>query len=641
MKKKSITFLAVALSAVLSATTPANDTLRLGDVQELEEVSITSTRTKVASEKLRVVSTISQEDIRAIPARNISDLLENIPGLDLRTRGGNGVQADLSMRGGTFDQVVIMLNGINITDPQTGHYNLELPIDLSLIDRIEILQGTSMNIFGLSAFSGAINIVTGTSREDKTTATIAAGDHGYVNAALGANYGVGKWILTGSASYNRSEGYMENSDYEYGNMMLQAVCNDPSSGNWNIQLGGQLKNFGANVFYSLAYPNQYEENKTMLGSLSWDKRFGDFGVEVSMYGRVHNNHYELIRDFINAPEWYTTHNNHIATTGGVNAKGAWYSWIGKTAAGIEVRNENILSNVLGDRLDEPKPVPGYADDVMFLYGKNRLNINYFAEQSFFADKFSASIGVSGNYNTMFKNNFAFGANIGYEYARGGNVFASVNRSLRLPTFTDLYYKSATQTANPELRPEESLTTEVGINYSRYGFTGHLSAYYRVGKNIIDWIKLPEETQWKSMNHSRVDAMGGEVSLAYSYGYWLKKAEISYSYCNLTKDAGEYISKYALDYLRHKLTFAIHHGIYRGFGASWTLSYQSRNGEYNDREGNVAAYRPIWLLDGRIYWENPKIRLFVEATNITNRKYYDYGGILQPGIWVKGGITVKI
>lgn len=618
-----------------------NDTLRIGDVQQLDEVSVTTTRTKVASEKLRVVSSISRQEIQAIPAQNLSDLLENIPGLDLRTRGGNGVQADLSMRGGTFDQVVIMLNGINITDPQTGHYNLDIPIDLSLIDRIEILQGTSMNIFGLSAFSGAINIITGTSEDNKTSATLSAGDYGYINAALGANYRIGQWILSGSASYNRSEGYMENSDYEYGNIMLQALCNDSVSGTWNIQLGGQLKNYGANVFYSLVYPNQYEKNKTLLGSICWDKRFGSFGVEVSLYGRAHNNHYELIRDFQNAPEWYTNHNNHIANTAGINAKGAWYTNIGKTAAGIEIRNENILSNVLGDELSNPKHVPGESDETMFTHGKNRLNVNYFAEQSFYVNKFSASVGISGNYNTMFKNNFAFGGNAGYEYVKGGNVFASVNRSLRLPTFTDLYYKSATQIANPELKPEESLTTELGINYSRYGVSGHLSAYYRIGKNIIDWVKLPAEIQWLAMNHSRVDAMGGEIALAYSYGYWLKKAEMTYSYCNLTKESGEYISKYALDYLRHKFTISIHHGIYRGFGASWNLSFQDRNGEYNDREGNIVTYRPVWLLDGRLYWENTKIKLFIEATNITNRKYYDYGGILQSGIWAKGGVSVRI
>ena len=638
----SLLLLLLTLSASLFANaTTGTDTLCAEYTHQLDEVAVTATPTRVASSKLHVVATISRQEIEALTAQNLSDILENIPSLDLRTRSSNGVQADLTMRGGTFDQVAVLLNGINITDPQTGHFNLEIPIDIALIDRIEILQGSSVSIFGLSAFSGAINIITGTSAINHTSASISAGDYGFINAALSANYSVKKWILTGSASYNRSEGYIANTDYQYANLMANVSCQDSLSGNWRIQLGGQAKEYGANSFYTLAYPNQFECNKSLLGSLTWDRRFGDFAVEVSMYGRIHSNHYELIRDFIDAPDWYTSHNNHLTTTAAINAKSAWYSTIGKTAIGIEVRNENIISNVLGDTLTKPLPIVGEQGNAMYQYGKNRLNVNYFAEQTFLYRHFSASAGISANYNTMFSHNFAFGVNIGYEYITGGNIFASVSRSLRLPTFTDLYYHSATQIPNPNLHPEKNLTTEIGISYNNYGVSTHLSAYYRIGQDIIDWVCLPSEIQWRAQNHSRVDATGGEIAIAYSHGYWLKKAEATYSYCHLFKNSGNYLSRYALDYLRHKFTLSVHHGIYRGFGASWSLSYQARNGEYHNTLGNITPYSPIWLLDGRIYWEGAKIRLFIEATNITNRHYYDYGGILQAGIWAKGGINVKI
>ena len=144
-----------------------------------------------------------------------------------------------------------------------------------------------------------------------------------------------------------------------------------------------------------------------------------------------------------------------------------------------------------------------------------------------------------------------------------------------------------------------------------------------------------------MNHSRVDAMGGEASLAYSYGYWLKDISATYSFCHMDKDAGAYISKYALDYLRHKFVLSLSHGIWRGFGASWTLSYQQRAGSYTDRSGLLCTYSPVWLLDGRVYWQGSRCTLYVEASNITDARYYDYGGILQPGIWAKGGIEVSI
>lgn len=418
-----------------------------------------------------------------------------------------------------------------------------------------------MEIFGLSAFSGAINIITGTGDENTTTASVSVGDNGYINSVLGANYTINNWTLVGSASYNQSSGYMHNTDYKFGNTFLQAIYRGEKTGTFDLQLGGQIKGFGANSFYSLAYPNQYEATKTLLGSLKYNVMIKSFGIEASVYTRTHQDRFELIRDYVDAPAWYTNHNHHIATTIGGNIKGAWYSSIGKTSVGVEVRNERIISNVLGEPMEETRHVPGQAEDVVFTHSKNHLNINYFLEQSFYVKKFSASVGASGNYNTMFRNNFAFGANVGYQYVQGGNVFASVNRSLRLPTFTDLYYKSATQQANPDLKAESSITTEVGINYNNYGFSAHLSAYYRVGNNIIDWVKKPEDEKWICLNHSRVDAMGGEVAIAYHWNEWIPKAEITYSYCHLNKEAGKYLSKYALDYLKHKLTLLLEHKIY--------------------------------------------------------------------------------
>ena len=640
MKKITIITLLLIIAKICFAN---NEILNSADTttKQLNEVSVTAMQTKIANNKLHVITVIDKKSIEGIPAETVSDLLENLPGVDVRSRGMNGVQADLSMRGGTFDQVVVMLNGINITDPQTGHYSLDLPIDVSMIDRIEILQGANMEIFGLSAFSGAINIITGSEEVNKTTASVTVGDNGYINPILGANYTIDNWTLVGSASYNQSSGYMHNTDYKYGNAYLQAVYRGEKIGTFDLQLGGQIKGFGANSFYSLAYPNQYEATKTLLGSLKYNVMIKSFGIEASVYTRTHQDRFELIRDYVDAPAWYTNHNHHLATTIGGNIKGALYSSIGKTSVGVEIRNERILSNVLGNPMEETRHVPGQADDVVFTHSKNHLNVNYFLEQSFFVKKFSASVGASGNYNTMFKNNFAFGANIGYQYVQGGNVFASVNRSLRLPTFTDLYYKSATQQSNPDLKAESSLTTEVGINYNNYGFSTHLNLYYRIGNNIIDWVKKPEDEKWISLNHSRVDAMGGEVSLGYHWNEWIPKAEVTYSFCHLNKESGEYLSKYALDYLKHKLTILLEHKIYKGFGASWQFSYQQRNGEYTNVEGAVEKYQPVCLLDGKIFWQGKKIRLFIEATNITNSKYYDYGGILQPGIWAKGGIIVRI
>ena len=612
------------------------------DIQNLSEVSVVAVKQQVAGEALHVVSTITAQQLQSFPTTTLNELLDYLPGIDIRTRGANGAQADISMRGGTFDQVLILLNGVNITDVHTGHANLDIPLDLSTVERVEILQGTSVSQFGLSAFSGAINIVTNTTDQRCVKAKVDGGDFGYFAPALDFRYNKNKWRFELSGNYNQSTGYIDNTDYKYGNLYFNAHCADSVTGEWSLQLGGQLKGFGSNSFYSLKYPDQYEATKTIFGALTWQKQIRFLSMESGIFYRRHYDRFELFREGVaEFPTWYTGHNYHVADAAGINFKASFLYDIGKTAVGIEVRDEHIFSNVLGDALDEPKHVAGAADSICYTKSKNRLNINYFAEQTFYAGNFLASIGVSGNYNSMFRNNFACTANVGYTFDTDGAVFVNVSRALRLPTFTDLYYQSATQTANPNLKPEQSMTAEVGAHWGRKGFRVSLNAYYRVGKDLIDWVKAPEEEKWRSVNHTRVDAFGGEVTVGYKYGYWLKNLEVGYAYCQLDKDAGDLLSKYALDYLKHKLTVNVAHGIYKGFGASWQFTFQQREGNYTDKEGTVQNYQPVYLLDGRVYWQNAKLNVYVEASNLIGQRYYDYGGIEQPGRWFKAGIAVNL
>lgn len=654
--KKSLLFLFLSLPAVLSAH--HNDTL---PTVHLDSVLVSTSHIFLqASKKLHVASIITKQQIEAIPAQSINELIDYLPGVDVRSRGTNGVQADISMRGGTFDQVLVLINGINFTDPQTGHYNLDIPIDLGAIDRIEILQGTSMDIFGLSGFSGAINIITGNRNlfdtDGQVKANIAGGSHGLFNPSLTTNLNLNKWYLTASGEINRSSGYIKNTDYNIDNIFLQGKYYLINEQIINFQIGFQEKDFGSNSFYSLAYPNQYEATKTLFASMQYNNDFKlfekRFYIKSSAYTRWHNDRFELFRAMEDAPSWYKSHNYHLTNVSGINTKLSFYENMkkleGKTSFGIELRNENILSNVLGDALSTPRDVPFAPDSIKFTYGKNRLNLNYFAEQNFNVNHFTGSFGVSGNYNDGTGNHFCYGANLGYNIKTNGRydtwhgtIFANINSTLRLPTFTDLYYHSATQKADPNLKPEEAQNYELGTKWNQKYFHAQANIYYRNGKNIIDWIKLPDETVWKSTNHAHVNAIGGEISVGYNPGNIIKNVNASYAFCRLDKKEDNYISKYALDYLKNKFALSLNHVIYKNFGADWQLTYQDRAGSYINIDGETVDYKPIILLDGKLYWQNSKAKIYVEATNITNRKYYDYGGVLQPQIWFKAGIGLTL
>ena len=633
---KKLTFILLTLSTL---PTYAQDTLT---TFQLDEITIFGQHNTPVSEQLRVVYSISRREIASLPTQDINELLNYLPGIDIRQRGAGGTQADLSMRGGTFDQVLVLLNGVNITDIQTGHYSLDLPVLLNQIDRIEILQGSSMSLFGLSAFSGAINIITGQNDDNKIVTSVVGGSYGLFTPSIKGNFSTNKWNFMGAFSHSSSSGYIHNTDFENNNLFFQAHYKDTKCGKIDFQLGGQTKNYGANSFYSLAYPEQFDAVKTLITSAQWEKLIKNFSFNSSLFYRRHHDRFELFREGTeHVPAWYKSHNYHQTDAFGANCKTAFFSKISKTSVGIELRNEHIFSTVLGDLLDKPHEIPFEKTDTTFTHGKNRLNINYFAEQAFFIKKVSASVGISGNYNSMFKNNFAFGTNFGYEFLKNALVYFNFNRALRLPTFTDLYYKSATQISNPNLKPENSTTFEIGARYSAKHWYSSLSSFYRVGRDIIDWIKLPEDEKWQSMNHTEINTFGGEFSAGLRSYFWVKNIEIGYSYVNSDKVPDEYISKYALDYLQHKATVRLEHRIWENFGATWQFSFQKRNGSYEDAGKQTVNYKHFELFDGRIYWQNSTTKVFVEATNILNTNYFDFGGIVQPQRWIKAGIELEI
>ncbi len=185
------------------------DTAGIKPSLQIEEVLVVAQKAEVHSEAARLITQITEEQIQALPIQTIADILQYLPGLDVRTRGANGVQADISMRGGTFDQVLVLLNGVSLGDCQTGHYALNIPISSAMIERIEVLQGTAVSMFG--AFSGAINIVTKSRVESGEWRDIdmqlSAGMNGLVHPEIAASIQAGETQVNVSAEYSRSDGY--------------------------------------------------------------------------------------------------------------------------------------------------------------------------------------------------------------------------------------------------------------------------------------------------------------------------------------------------------------------------------------------------------------------------------------------------
>lgn len=590
-------------------------TLLLAVSLQLNEVSVVGHRSEMESGELRLVATMTAEEVQLLPVKTVADLLQYIPGIDVRQRGASGVQMDPSIRGGSAKQVKVLLNGIDMTDPQTEHYTMDLPIDALMIERIEVLQGTN---YAIDAFSGAINIVTKSQGgEDERVrgleirGQMTAGEYGLVNPIMAVKAHKEDWYVNSSASYNRSGGYAQNTDYQIVNAFLQAGYKG-----LDFQAGAQMKDAGANCFYTTKYPEQFDATRMAFGAVSYRHHWqGGWATHANAYYRAHYDRYELFRG--------TPLNRHWTHTSGAHVEGSWSNEWAKTTAGMEVRDEYIRSSNMGVH--------------------NRVQVRYFAEQRFYWRGLSAAVGAAGIWNSQFGNDWSVGAHIGYEPIQGLHLFANVNRAIRVPTFTDLYYHAATQQADPLTKPEKALQVELSAQYSKGHWFASAAGYYRRGRDIIDWIKEPdpEVIVWRSTNNSRVNAAGVEATVGVQGYEWIKRIEVSYAFCDVSADAGGMMSLYVLDYLRHKATLCIEHKIYKGFGASWSLSCRKREGEYTSLEGTIERYQPVWLLDGSVYWQNEFLKVSVDAKNMADQLYYDFSGVVQPRHWVSATVQIKI
>ena len=615
------------------------------DTIKMEQVEITSSRIpSVYSESSRIVNIITKEQIENAAVNDILDLLKLAVGVDCRQRGVNGVQSDISIRGGTYEQVLILLNGIPLNDPQTGHHTLNLPVDIHSIQRIEVLEGPGCRIYGPNAFSGAINIITENELDKNLVLAIHGGAHKLIGGFVGYTQQIGKVQNYISFSKKQSDGFMPNTDFDINQFFYQSAMNI-NKAKIDFQAGYIDKAFGANSFYSSKYPNQFEYTKTGFLGLKLATK-GKVDAVYNIYWRRNQDLFELFRE--NPPVWYHNHNYHLTNSMGANANYSFKTKLGKTAFGGELRHEAILSNVLGEDLIDSIPVPGQAN-VFFKKGKQRQNASFFIEHSYTFYQLTTSAGMLLNWNSDYDWKAYPGIDMSYLLNKKIKLIASINESMRIPSFTDLYYASATNIGNPNLKPETSLSYEIGTKYLVNAFDVHLVAFRREGKNLIDWVKYPDSTKWESRNITKVNTNGVELGvnvnclkLTNNKHFFIDYFSINYNYLNATKIKNDYLSKYALDYLKHKVDFSIKHKIYKSIYAVWSASYQDRNSTYIDyTTQQETKYQPIYLVNSKIVWKYRFLESYIEASNLLNNSYYDYGNIIMPGRWISAGIKADL
>ena len=632
----------------------------------LADVEVTGSRAPLAlGQAVRMVTVLSREEIQAAPVHSINDLLKMAVGIDVRQRGPMGAQTDIGIRGSTQEQIAVLLNGINICDPQTGHNTFDLPCDLSDIVRIEVLEGPAGRVFGTSSLQGAINIVTSlppahsTKRRSKTEVRLEGGSFGYLSAAGSINFsplfgGVGGSL---SASYTRSDGYQRseagalNSDLAGAKAFYQGGYHtDNIRLSWHA--GVTAKGFGSNTFWSAKYDEQYEKTTKLYSAVHGDLRSGALHFRPAVYWNRSYDRFELMR----GSEEKVPYNHHRTDVFGINMN-SWFDWLPadetahdfqmRTALGAEFRNEDIVSTNLGEPLNEPFN--------KYKVGLNRSNLSFHLEHNIILRRFTLSAGFIAAKNTWAEMPFTLypGVDASVRLADGLKLYASYNSSLRMPSFTELYYSVGGHQADKHLKPEELRAVEGGVKYEHLSGAGQsicgikavrlqAAIFHHHARNMIDWVMDTREADpiWKSVNHTRINTLGEEATANLQFS----RFNFQLNYCHLhqqKQQAEDYLqSQYSLEYLRHKFTARLQMPLAKRLSLSVGYRWQDRMGKYTDTAGDVQDYHPYSIVDARLSWTSDTYYIYIDGNNLTNYRYVDYGNVLQPGCWVKVGATIN-
>ncbi len=636
--------LAFLVPAALCGQEVQKDTAKIA----LEEVTITAYRlTGFSGAAARSTKIITDTEIRSLPVHDLAGVLEYVPDLDIRQRGPLGVQSDLSIRGGTFDQYSILINGINFNDPQTGHFNLDIPIPVSMIRSIEILPGSDVKSLGANALTGTINIVTGKPQTGRFHAGIGAGQHGFIETVVDGGGRQGIFWQQAGGSWQKSDGYIANTDFRNLGGFFQAGCGIRRM-EVSLMAGGLSKAFGANSFYSAKYPGQFETTGTGFTAIQASIR-GRVNINESVYYRLHSDEFTLFRS--DAPVWYKSPNYHLTQLYGSKTDVSFTTVLGTTAFGLEARREWIWSTVLGETGAGNLSVPGHAGLEYDHYG-SRKHFSLSAEQQVSAGRFTLNGGLVLHQVTATRNWLQVypGLDVGFMPAKPIRTYVSVNRAFRLPTFTELYYQSPVNRGNAALLPETAWHGETGVEFNRAGISAKAAIFSRYATQSIDWVRSDEETVWHTENLGRIVTTGFESSLVIRPGGKqlsgiVERFEFGFRRYFQHHETGELHSQYILDYLKWKVSAGINIHAGKPFMVAVRLLWQDRNGTYTAFDAAQKPvemdYRPFALADIKISYRYRWLTVIAECSNLFNTSYFDIGNVPQPGAWFKAGAEINL
>ncbi|MFV0566771.1 MAG: TonB-dependent receptor plug domain-containing protein [Flavobacteriaceae bacterium] len=570
------------------------------DTTQLGEVVITSSRIDLPfRENSRTIKIVTAQDLKNLGVTNVTDALQQIAGIDVRRQGVSGMQADLYIRGGSFDQTLLLIDGIKVDDPQTGHHTLNMALPIDVIKRIEVIKGPAARIFGQNAFTGAVNIVTKDVVENSLLAKAQAGSfHQFSGEVVGTiNQDNSSHIIQVGKHF--SGGYRENSDFDNTTVFVKSQFNKEKQPITLLTSYNERK-FGANGFYGIpSATQQYEATQASLVGLSTEIKKGKFAWKPKLYWRRNQDEYIYIR---NNPSIYR--NLHITNKIAAELNGSYQSKIGITGFGLELSKYYISSNNLGDNQRE----------IATLFLEHRFQV--------FNNKLDITPGIAASYFSDFDNKIFPGMDLGYKISENIRAYGNIGYTYRVPTYTDLYYIGPQAVGNENLQPEDALSEEVGFKLNFPNINLSLAGFNRDSNDLIDYVRINETDEvFTPRNIQDVNTKGVETQVDYRFSVNTlpHKLHIGYTFIeDNVKKADVAESRYSINSLKHQ--FVAHYTMNWFKNFSTTVAYR-----YTERtEG--ASYN---IYDCNVSYTYKNATFSFYANNIFNTEYWETSRLPMP------------
>lgn len=558
---------------------------------------------------------LDEKALKYSNATTVDQLLRGVAGIDIRQRGPAGVQTDIAIDGGTFDQVMMLVNGLKIADPQTGHNMMMLPFEIQNLQQVQVIKGGASSMYGVNALTGVVNIITKETERNYLDVTLSGGSSFRKNEKdqLYYNSGVvlqGGW-KTGSFSHNfnggwkSGNGYRTNTGYTSPNVWYDTRG---KIGKHHLHLMGGYRymDFGANGFY--AAPGDSNSHETVQNTILGIKHLVPVNRKLVWTNDVLYNYKTDDYKYIKEP--LLGQNRHFQNNVNLTSALQYKSNLGNIKVGLELRNEQLHSSNLGTH--------------------QRFNtgvlLNY---DVLLAGKWSVEAGVYANQHSKYGFQLYPNLGLGYLVNSYSKLIANISSGQRLPTFTDLYYRQrGVIEGNADLKPEQAMNMEVGYQARWPKLQLNTYVFYRSIDRFIDWTKATVTDVWRPANYHQLNTTGFHISLSQQEKWGKNLAagyRVGYNYLNpgLKEQEGNVISRYAVNALRHHLVLNLHVTFWDQLKLQAGASYQSR-----------ISYKDYWLLDASVVYTRADWQVGYNVQNAGNVTVTEAGANPLPGTWMQ-------